>query len=104
MPASEQTTNCGWLNGPFHTVNGVPNQLIGGAGGLDRVAVQFTNDGLPGHTAAASRTAPPTSAAQNLAGGMLYASAALKNSTWNEYTAKVDYDLTRATLHTALVR
>jgi hypothetical protein len=96
VPASEQTTNCGWLNGPFHTVNGVPNQLIGGAGGLDPVAVQFTNDGLPGHTAAASGTAPPTSAAQNLAGGMLYASAALKNSTWNEYTAKVDYDLTKS--------
>ncbi len=95
VPAAEQTTNCGWLNGPFHTVNGVPNQVIGGAAGLDPVAVQFTNDGLPGHTAPASGTAPPTSAAQNLAGGMLYASAALKNSTWNEYTGRVDYDLTK---------
>jgi len=47
VPASEQTTNCGWLNGPFHTVNGVPNQVIGGTAGLDSVALQFTNDGLP---------------------------------------------------------
>ena len=31
VPAAEQTTNCGWLNGPFQTVNGMPNQLIGGA-------------------------------------------------------------------------
>ena len=90
-----QTTNCGWLNGPFHTVNGVPNQVIGGATGLDSVAVAFTNDGLPGHTAAASGTAPPSSTAQNLAGQMLYASAAVKNQTYNEYTAKVDYDLTK---------
>jgi hypothetical protein len=96
VPASEQTTNCGWLNGPFHTVNGVPNQVIGGTAGLDSVALQFTNDGLPGHTAAASGTAPPTSAAQNLAGGMLYASASLANSKKNEYTAKVDYDLTKS--------
>ena len=96
VPASEQTTNCGWLNGPFHTVNGVPNQVIGGASALDPVAVQFTKDGLPGATAAAAGTAPPTSAAQNLAGGMLYASANLANSKFNEYTAKVDYDLTKS--------
>lgn len=96
VPGAEQTTNCGWLNGPFQTVNGKPNQVIGGVAGLDPVAVQFTNDGLPGHTAAASGTAPPTSAAQNLAGGMLYASANLANSTLNEYTAKVDYDLTKS--------
>jgi hypothetical protein len=90
-----QSTNCGWLNGPFTTINGIPNQLIGGSAALDPVAVQVTNDGLPGHAAPASGTAAPTSAAQNLAGGMLYASAALKNSTFNEYTAKVDYDLTK---------
>ena len=88
-----QTTNCGWLNGPFQVVNGIPNQLIGGASGLDSVAVQITNDGLPGHTAAASGTAAPTSSAQNLAGGMLYASAALKNQTYNQYTGRVDYDV-----------
>jgi len=91
-----QSTNCGWLNGPFATINGKPNQLIGGAASLDPVAVQFTNDGLPGHTAAASGTATPTSSAQNLAGGMLYASANLANSKFNEYTAKVDYDLTKS--------
>ena len=92
VAASLQTTTCGWLNGPFHTVGGVPNQLIGS---LDPVAVQITNDGLPGHTAPASGTASPTSAAQNLAGGMLYASANEGTSTWNEYTDRVDYDLTK---------
>lgn len=96
VPTSQQTTNCGWLNGPFQTVNGVPNQLIGGAAALDAAAVQFTNDGLPGHTALASGTAPPTSGAQNLAGQMLYTSANVQNSTWNEYTAKVDYDVTKS--------
>jgi hypothetical protein len=90
-----QTTNCGWLNGPFQVVGGIPNQLIGGAAGLDPVALQITNDGLPGHTAAASGTAPATSGAQNLAGGMLYASAALKNQTYNEYTGRVDYDVAK---------
>jgi hypothetical protein len=96
VPAAQQTTNCGWLNGPFHVVNGIPNQLIGGAAALDPVAVQITNDGLPGHAAPASGTGSPTSTAQNLAGQMLYASAALANSTFNEYTAKVDYDLTKS--------
>ena len=60
-----QTLNCGWLNGPFQVANGKPNQLVGG---LDPVAVQVTNDGLPGHSATASGTAAPTSGAQNLAG------------------------------------
>jgi hypothetical protein len=95
VPVSQQTTNCGWLNGPFHTVNGIPNQVIGGASALDSAAVQFTKDGLPGHAAPASGTAQPTSASQNLAGGMLYTSASLANSKFNEYTAKVDYDLTK---------
>ena len=90
-----QTTSCGWLNGPFQSVNGKPNQLIGGAAALSPVAVQFTNDGLPGHTALASGTAPATSAAQNLAGQMQYTSASLKNNTWNEYTGRVDYDLSK---------
>ena len=49
-----QSTNCGWLNGPFTTINGIPNQLIGGASGLDPLAVQFTTLGLPGHSAPAS--------------------------------------------------
>jgi hypothetical protein len=90
-----QSTNCGWLNGPFTTINGIPNQLIGGASGLDPVAVQFTNLGLPGHSAPASGTAAPTSSAQNLAGGMLYASAPLANTDTDEYTARVDYDVTK---------
>ena len=90
-----ETTKCGWLNGPFQMANGKPNQLIGGAGALDPVAVQVTNDGLPGHTAPGSGTAAPTSAAQNLSGQMLYASANLANSTFNEYTSRVDYDLSR---------
>jgi len=96
VPASEQTTNCGWLNGPFQAVNGIPNQLIGGAAALDQAAVQFTNDGLPGHTTPASGTAAPTSGAQNLAGDMLYGSANLKNTDKNEYTSRVDYDLTKS--------
>jgi len=95
VAASLQTTNCGWLNGPFHSVNGVPNQLIGGAASLDPVAVQFTNDGLPGHSAPASGTAAPTSGAQNLAGQMLYASAALANQTYQQYTSRADYDLSK---------
>ncbi len=72
-----QTLTCGWLNGPFQVVDGKPNQLIGGAAALDPVAVQVTNDGLPGHTSPAVGTAPPTSTAQNLAGNLLYASAPL---------------------------
>jgi hypothetical protein len=96
VPASEQTTGCGWLNGPFTTVSGVPNQLIGGAGSLDPVAAQFTNLGLPGHSAAATGTAAPTSTAQNLAGQMFYASANLGNQTYNEYTGRVDYDLSKS--------
>jgi len=95
VPASEQTTNCGWLNGPFQVVNGIPNQLIGGASALDPVAVQITNDGLPGHSAPASGTQAPTSGAQNLAGQLLYASANVKNSHYNEYTGRGDYDLTK---------
>ena len=90
-----QSTTCGWLNGPFHTANGVPNQLIGGASALDPVAVQFTNLGLPGHSAAASGTANPTSAAQNLAGQMFYGSANIKNSTYTENTDRIDYDLNK---------
>jgi hypothetical protein len=93
---AQQTTSCGWLNGPFQTVNGVPDQLIGGAAALDPVAVQITNDGLPGHVSPASGTANPTSSAQNLAGGMLYASANLANTKFDEYTGRIDYDLTKS--------
>jgi len=89
--------SCGVLNGPFTTklTGGVYtyNQL---AGSLDPVAVQVTNDGLPGHTAPASGTVPSTSAAQNLQGNMDYASANLANQTFNQYTARVDYDLSKS--------
>ena len=95
VPTSEQTTGCGWLNGPFHAVNGIPNQLIGGATNLDAVSVQVTNDGLPGHATAGAGTASPTSTAQNLAGQMFYPSANLGNQTYNEYTSRVDYDVTK---------
>ena len=96
VPAG-QLLNCGVLNGPFTTkvTNGVYsyNQLVGS---LDPVAVQVTNDGLPGHTAPASGTSPSTSAAQNLIGNMDYASANLANQTFNQYTARVDYDLSKS--------
>jgi hypothetical protein len=86
-----RTLSCGWLNGPFEFANGKPNQLIGS---LDPVAVQVTNDGLPGHTSAATGTAPPSGPGQNLAGQMFYSSAALKNII-DEYIGRVDYDLSK---------
>ena len=90
-----QTTACGWLNGPFQIVDGIPNQLIGGAAALDPVAVQFTNDGLPGHVAPASGTDAPTVGTQNLAGQMFYATAGQRDSI-NEYTGRVDYELSKS--------
>jgi hypothetical protein len=95
VAASLQTTTCGWLNGPFQTINGKPNQVIGGAAALDSAAVQFTNDGLPGHTAPATGTSAPTTGSQNLGGQLLYASASMANQTTNEYTAKLDYDMSK---------
>jgi hypothetical protein len=96
VPAGNLLT-CGVLNGPFttKTTSGVYtyNQLVGS---LDPVAVQVTNDGLPGHTAPASGTVPSTSAAQNLQGNMDYASANLANQPFNQYTARVDYDLSKS--------
>ncbi len=88
-----RTLSCGWLNGPFQFANGKPNQLVGS---LDSVATQVTNDGLPGHAAPASGTGNPTSSAQNLAGQMLYSSAPLKNTTTDEYTGRIDYDLSKS--------
>ena len=88
---SPHTSKCGWLVGPFETVNGKPNQLIGGTAGLDPVSVQFTLDGLPGHESAASGTAPGTLTNQNLAGGIMYTAAALRQNI-NEYTGRLDYD------------
>ncbi len=84
-----RTLSCGWLNGPFEFANGKPNQLVGS---LDPVAVQMTNDGLPGHAGPATGTAAPSGTGQNLAGQMFYSSAGIKNNT-DEYTGRVDYDL-----------
>jgi hypothetical protein len=89
---SPRTTKCGWLIGPFQTVNGKPNQVIGGAAGLNSASVLFTNDGLPGHDAPATGTAPGTLTNQNLAGGIMYTAAALRQNM-NEYTGRLDYDL-----------
>ena len=95
VPAAN-LSGCGVLNGPFTTklTGGVYtyNQLVGS---LDPVAVQVTNDGLPGHTAPGTGYTNPTSTAQNAIGQMLYASANLANQTFNEYTARVDYNLTK---------
>jgi len=87
-----RTLSCGWLNGPFQFANGKPNQLIGS---LDPVAVQITNDGLPGHTSPAIGTAAPSGPGQNLAGQMFYSSAGIKNIL-DEYTGRVDYDLSKS--------
>jgi hypothetical protein len=88
-----QTTACGWLRGPFVIANGKPNQLVGGAAALDPVAVQVTNDGLPGRTAPAAGTGNPTAGGQNLAGQLYYSTAAVKLNL-NEYTGRLDYDVT----------
>ena len=89
-----QTSSCGWLRGPFQTVNGTPNQLIGGAAALDSVAVQFTKDGLPGGFVGAG-AGNPTLTTQNLSGQMYYNAAALKDN-YDEYTGRVDYDLSKS--------
>jgi hypothetical protein len=68
------------LNGPFHTVNGVANQLDTSIATLDKAAVEIAEDGLP---------TSPTQAAN---GEMNYVAAAVKNS-FNEFTGKLDYDL-----------
>jgi len=88
------TTSCGFLNGPFKTVNGVPNQLIGGAASLDPVAAQITKDGLPGQFTA-SGSGNPSLTTQNLSGQMYYNAAALKNN-FDEYTGRLDYDVSKS--------
>ncbi len=89
-----ETTTCGWLNGPFQTVNGIPNQVIGSTAGLDQVAVQFTKDGLPGQFTGAG-SGPGSLTTQNLAGGMYYNAAALRDN-YDEYTVRLDYDLSKS--------
>ena len=90
---SPQTPSCGWLNGPFQVdaTSGKPNQLVGS---LDSVAVAMTNDGLPGHATPASGTGNPSLTTQNLAGQMYYNAAALRDN-YDEYTGRLDYDLSK---------
>jgi len=71
------------LNGPFHTVAGVANQLDTAVASLNAAAVAITTTGLPGHTAGVTQAAN---------GEMFYTEAAAKNE-FDEYTAKLDYDL-----------
>ena len=87
----DKTISCGWLNGPFQTVNGVPNQLVGS---LDPVAVQMTKDGLPGQLQA-SGTGNPSLTTQNLSGQTYYNAAGLRQN-YNEYTGRGDYDITKS--------
>lgn len=93
--AGSNSPSCGYLYGPFQTVGGVPNQLVGGAAALDPVAVQMTNDGLPGHTSAASGTGGTPASGQNLQGQMYYNSAAIKDN-YDEYTGRVDFDISKS--------
>jgi hypothetical protein len=71
------------LNGPFHTVDGLANQLDTSITKLDAAAVTIATTGLPGHS---------TGVTQGANGAMYYTQAAIKN-TFDEYTAKLDYDL-----------
>jgi hypothetical protein len=71
------------LNGPFHTVDGLANQLDTSIAKLDTAAVTIATTGLPGHN---------SNVTQGANGAMYYTQAAIKN-TFNEYTAKLDYDL-----------
>ena len=73
------------LNGPFVTVNGVPNQLAPGVK-LDAAAVAITNDGLPGHSSSVNQAAT---------GQMNYTAAAVRNN-YDEGTGRLDYDLSKS--------
>jgi hypothetical protein len=77
------TTGVTNLQGPFKTVGGVANQLDTSIAHLNTAAVTIATTGLPGHT---------TGVTQGANGAMYYTEAALKD-TFNEYTAKLDYDI-----------
>ncbi|MGA8741900.1 MAG: carboxypeptidase-like regulatory domain-containing protein [Terracidiphilus sp.] len=74
------------LAGPFHTVGGVANQLDTSVASLDAAAVGVTNDGLPGRTASSNQSAT---------GQMNYVAAAVKNN-FDEFTGKLDYDVSKS--------
>lgn len=106
VPANK-LLQCGVMNGPFTTKveNGkyTYNQLIGGASALSPAAVAFTELGLPGHRSIATLTgtpglAPansPAGGTQNVAGQLNYASAALGTQSYNQETARIDYNLSQ---------
>jgi hypothetical protein len=71
------------LKGPFHTVNGVANQLDTDVASLNAAAVTITETGLPGHSSSATQAAD---------GEMYYKMAATRNHL-DEYTGKIDYEL-----------
>lgn len=68
------------LKGPFHTVNGVANQLDTSVASLNSAAVTITKTGLPSSTSQAAD------------GAMGYVMAPIHNH-FDEYTAKLDYNL-----------
>jgi hypothetical protein len=84
LAAAAGVTN---LKGPFKTINGVANQLDTSIASLDAAAVQLTKDGLPSAPLGA-----PSSTTQAANGEMYYTSAAVSQS-FNEYTWKLDYDI-----------
>ncbi len=71
------------LAGPFHTVNGVANQLDTSIAKLDAAAVQIAKDGLP------------TSTTQGADGKMNYVAAAVKQN-FDEGTGRLDYDINKS--------
>jgi hypothetical protein len=74
-----------YLNGPFVTTNGIPNQLAPGVA-LDPMAVQIVEDGLPGHSSGAN---------QDSTGGMYYSTGATRQN-YDEGTGRLDYDLSKS--------
>ncbi len=74
------------LAGPFHSVNGLANQLDTSKAQLDAAAVAVTLAGLPGRTASANQS--PT-------GQMNYVAAAVSNS-FDEFTGRLDYDISNS--------
>ena len=90
LSSDGETTN---LVGPFHTVNGKPNQLDTSLAQLDTAAVNLAKDGL---SALMDSPSLPASGATH------YTSAAIKN-IFNEGTGRLDYDISssqRLTLRT----
>jgi len=68
------------LKGPFHTVNGQANQLDTSIANLDTAALTIATTGLP------------RSSTQGADGSMYYTEPPSKD-TFNEYTGRLDYDL-----------